>query len=60
MCCTGCTGKLYERLKEKPGFVAAAVNFEAGLAQVVIPKDADPEAFVAALRFEKYDAKLRP
>jgi copper chaperone CopZ len=60
MCCTGCTGKLYARLEQTPGFVKGAVSFKDGLAQVVTTKDADPTAFVAALHFGKYDAQLRP
>ena len=60
MCCTGCTGKLYARLKETPGFVKGAVSFEDGVAQVVTNRDADPSPFVAALQFDKYDAQLRP
>ena len=60
MCCTGCTGKLYDRLRATPGCVEAAVSFEDGLAQVVIREGADPEPFAAALRFEKYSATLKP
>jgi len=58
MCCTGCTGKLYERLKAVPGLGQAAVSFEEGLARVVIPERADPEPFAAALRFDKYAARV--
>lgn len=60
MCCTGCTGKLYDRLRATPGFVEGAVRFEDGTAQVVMSKDADPKAFVEALRFDKYVATLKP
>jgi hypothetical protein len=60
MCCTGCTGKLYDHLRATPGFVRGAVNFVEGLARVVMSKDADPQAFASALRFDKYAATLRP
>lgn len=60
MCCTGCTGKLYARLEATPGFVKAAVSFERGVAELALPGGADPAPFVAALQFDKYDAKLRP
>jgi copper chaperone CopZ len=60
MCCLGCTGRVYDRLKETPGFVDGAVNFERGVAEIVIQKDSDPTAFVSALRFEKYEPKLEP
>ena len=59
MCCTGCTGKLYARLERTAGFVKGAVSFERGVAEVVLPEDADPAPFVAALSFDKYDAKLK-
>lgn len=59
MCCTGCTGKLYERLKAVPGVVNAAVNFEKGVAEVVVPQDADVAPLVTAMHFEKYVAKPR-
>jgi hypothetical protein len=60
MCCTGCTGKLYERLQATPGFVRGAVNFEEGIAQVVASADADPAAFAQALQFDKYVATWKP
>jgi copper chaperone CopZ len=60
MCCLGCTGRIYDRIRETPGVVDAAVSFEKGMAQIVIPADADPEPLVAALRFDKFDAKLAP
>ena len=60
MCCLGCTGRVYDRLKETPGFVDAAVSLERGVAEIVLPKDSDPNAFVAALRFDKYEPKLAP
>jgi len=59
MCCTGCTGKLYDRLRATPGFVEGAVSFEDGIAQVVVSKDADSEAFVSALQFDKYAVKRK-
>jgi copper chaperone CopZ len=58
MCCAGCTGAIYDRLKETPGFVDAAVDLDEGVAQVVMSKDADPAPFVGALHFEKFDASL--
>jgi len=60
MCCTGCTGKLYDRLRLTPGFVEGAVSFQDGIAQVVVSKDADSEAFVSALQFDKYEATRSP
>jgi len=60
MCCTGCTGKLYDRLRATPGFVEGAVSFESGIAQVVVSKDADPKPFVDALQFDKYVATRMP
>ena len=59
MCCTGCTGKLYDRLKTAPGVVNAAVNFEKGVAEVVLAKDADVVPIETAMHFDKYVAKLR-
>ncbi|MFN0009690.1 MAG: heavy metal-associated domain-containing protein [Planctomycetota bacterium] len=60
MCCTGCTGKLYERLRATPGFVQGAVSFEEGVARVVVSEDADPASFAAALEFDKYVATWKP
>ena len=60
MCCLGCTGKLYDKLSATPGFVAGAVSFDEGVARAVIPAGADPEPFVSALRFGKYEAHLLP
>jgi hypothetical protein len=60
MCCLGCTGKLYERLRATSGFVEGAVSFEDGVARVVMSKDAEPAAFASALRFDKYEARLLP
>ena len=60
MCCLGCTGKLYDKLSATPGFVAGAVSFDEGVARAVIAADADPELFVSALRFGKYEARLLP
>jgi hypothetical protein len=36
------------------------VNFEEGLARVVMSKDADPQAYASALLVDKYAATLRP
>ena len=59
MCCTNCTGKIYQRLKESPGVVEAAVSFDKGIAQVVVPKDADVAKLEDAMHFEKYVAKAQ-
>lgn len=60
MCCHGCTGKLYAKLKATPGVTQAAVSFERGTAQVVVPESADAGAFARVLTFDKYTAKLAP
>jgi copper chaperone CopZ len=60
MCCTGCTGKIYKHLKEAPGVVEAAVSFDKGIAQVVVPKDADVNKLEDAMHFENYVAKAQP
>jgi len=60
MCCTACTGKIYQRLKESPGVVEAAVSFDKGIAQVVVPKDADVAKLEDAMHFEKYVARVQP
>jgi len=60
MCCTGCTGKLYERLCVIPGFVQGAVSFDEGIARVVVSEGADPASFADALRFDKYSATWKP
>ena len=60
MCCTGCTGKLYDRLQATPGFVQGAVSFEEGLAHVVVKESAQPAAFTEALQFDKYVATWKP
>lgn len=60
MCCNGCTGKLYATLRALPEVSQAAVSFEDGTAEVVVPESADPAPIAAALTFEKYRATLRP
>ena len=60
MCCTGCTGKLYARLKAQPGVVDAAVDFDRGIAQAIVPEEADVEGLARALSFDKYSARPRP
>ncbi len=60
MCCLGCTGRVYDHIKGTPGLVDAAINFKTGVAQVVLEKDADPNAIVSALRFDKFDPTLEP
>lgn len=59
MCCTNCTGKIYQRLKDSPGVVEAAVSFDKGIAEVVVPKDADVAKLEDAMHFEKYVAKAQ-
>ena len=59
MCCTGCTGKLYAALRALPEVRQAAVSFEGGTAEVVVPEDADPAHVAAALNFDKYRATPR-
>jgi copper chaperone CopZ len=60
MCCTGCTGKIYKRLKDSPGVVEAAVNFDQGIAQVVVPNDSDVAKLEDVMHFDKYVAKAQP
>jgi copper chaperone CopZ len=60
MCCTGCTGKIYKRLKESPDVVDAAVSFDKGIAQVVVPKEADVAKLEDVMHFDKYVAKAQP
>ena len=60
MCCNGCTGKIHARLAAAPGVVAAAVDFEAGTAQALVPSDADVAALAGVLSFDKYSATPRP
>ncbi len=60
MCCLGCTGRLYDHVRNAPGLVDAAVNYERGVAEIVIRKDADPAPIVDAFRFEKFEPVLEP
>jgi len=60
MCCLGCTGRIYDKVKTVPGLVDAAVSFEKGEADVVMKKDADPAQIVEAFRFDKFDPVLLP
>ena len=60
MCCLGCTGRLYDRIRNGPGVVDAAVSFEKSAAEVVLRKNADLAPIVAALRFDKYEPTLAP
>jgi len=60
ICCAGCTGRLYDRIAGKEGTVEAAVDPETGVARIVIPKAADPTAWVAALQFDEFTAELLP
>lgn len=60
MCCQGCTGKIYKRLRETPGVVQAAVQFDTGTAEVVVSESTDVALLETALRFDKYTAKRMP
>ena len=60
MCCGGCTGKLYQSLRAVPGVSQAAVRFQDGVAEVVVPQELDPALLAEALTFDKYSASLRP
>ena len=60
MCCLGCTGRVYDHIQGTPGLVDAAINFQTGVAQIVIAKDTDPTAIVSALRIDKFEPKLEP
>lgn len=59
MCCRNCTGKLFASVSAVPGVREAAVDFESGLAQVVVDAGVDPERVRAALSFGKYSAVPR-
>jgi copper chaperone CopZ len=60
MCCLGCTGRIYDRVKHAPGLVDAAVSYERGAAEIVLRKDADPAPIVEAFRFDKFEPSLEP
>jgi copper chaperone CopZ len=60
MCCQGCTGKIYKRLKDTAGVVQAAVDFDASTAQVVVSETTDIALVETALTFDKYTAKRMP
>lgn len=60
MCCSGCTAKLHAALVALPDVNEAAVSFEAGQAQAVVPETTDAALLVEALNFDKYTASLRP
>jgi copper chaperone CopZ len=60
MCCQGCTGKIYKRLKATSGVVQAAVDFEGSIAQVVVSETTDIALVESALTFDKYSAKRMP
>lgn len=59
MCCTNCTGKLHRAVTAVPGVHEAAVDFESGLARVVVDQGTDPQQVLAALAFDKYSATPR-
>jgi copper chaperone CopZ len=60
MCCDGCPTKLYARLLEVPGVTFAAVDREAGRAQVAVEPGTDGEALLSALTFDDYAAVPLP
>ncbi len=60
MCCQGCTGKIYKRLKETAGVVQAAVSFDEGTAQIVVQETTDIALLESTLNFDKYTAKRMP
>jgi copper chaperone CopZ len=60
MCCLGCTGRIYDKVRSAPGLVDAAVSFDKGEAEVVMRKDADPAPIVEAFRFDKFEPVLVP
>lgn len=59
MCCRNCTGKLFASVTAVPGVREAAVDFETGLARVVVDAEVDPGLVLAALNFGKYSAVPR-
>lgn len=59
MCCEGCVAKLYRTLASVEGVREAAVDFQEGTAQVVVPTAADVTPLLSALAFDKYEAELR-
>lgn len=59
MCCKNCTGKLFASVTALPGVREAAVDFETGLARVVVDAEIDPERVREALSFGKYSATPR-
>ena len=59
MCCDGCRGKLYGAVTALEGVQAAAIDHVAGMAQVVVPADADLAPVLAALTFDQYVATQR-
>jgi len=57
MCCDGCAAKLYGVLTSVAAVREASVDFILGRAEVVVPSDYDSEPLIAALNFEKYEAR---
>lgn len=60
MCCGGCCAKLHEALTALPAVRAAAVDFERGVAEALVPADLPVAELAAALTFDKYSARPRP
>ena len=57
MCCEGCVGKLYSSLAAVDGVERAGVDFNAEIAEALVPVDTDLEPLLAALSFDKYAAE---
>lgn len=60
MCCQGCPGKLWNAVTDVPGVVEAAVDFETGSAEAVVPSDLDVACLETAMTFDEYRARARP
>lgn len=59
MCCNGCPRKLYEKLMNVEGVVAAAVSFESRTAAAILPRDSDVAVLQRAIDSEKYTSTPR-
>ena len=60
MCCSGCSAKLYARLADAPEIRAAAVDFDRGVAEALVPSDLDVDELLDLLTFDKYSARPKP
>lgn len=59
MCCKGCPGKLWNAVTEVPGVVEAAIDFDTGTAEAVVPTDLDVARLEGAMTFDEYSAHTR-